>query len=31
MTQNVPDGEDPVVEIWEMWSKPSLPLLPGSL
>ena len=25
------DGEDPVQEIWGMWSTPLLPLLPGSL
>ena len=23
------DGEDPVLELWGMWSTPSLPLLPG--
>ena len=25
------DGEAPVLELWEMWSTPSLPLLPGPL
>ena len=25
------DGEAPVLEIWEMWSTPSLSLLPGPL
>ena len=25
------DSENPVLELWEMWSTPSLPLLPGLL
>ena len=25
------DGEAAVLELWEMWSTPSLPLLPGPL
>ena len=25
------DGEAPALEIWGMWSTPSLPLLPGPL
>ena len=24
------DGETSVLELWEMWSTPSVPLLPGS-
>ena len=25
------DGEDPVLELWRMWSTPLLPLFPGPL
>ena len=31
MTLKIYDGEDPVLELWGMWSTPSLPLFPGPL